>query len=159
MPVHPTTPASLSEIDPVGRWITGSEKLSGDNCFQEQRAIAIKSFLVRGQLTRAGFAACVFDVDTQRFSLPEVIHTTSFDKRSISGFLYRPPAKFTGKRPVIIDIHGGPEEQYRPTFGYDQNYFLNELGAVKIYPNVRGSSGYGKNFLKLDDGLRREDAV
>ena len=45
------------------------------------------------------------------------------------------------------------------TFGYDQNYFLNELGAVKIYPNVRGSSGYGKNFLKLDDGLRREDAV
>jgi dipeptidyl aminopeptidase/acylaminoacyl peptidase len=99
------------------------------------------------------------DVETQKFSLPEVIHWTSFDKRTISGFLYRPPAKFTGKRPVIIDIHGGPEEQYRPTFGYEHNYFLNELGVVKIYPNVRGSSGYGKNFLKLDNGLRREDAV
>ena len=99
------------------------------------------------------------DVDTQKFSLPEVIHWTSFDKRTISGFLYRPPAKFTGKRPVIIDVHGGPEEQYRPTFGYEHNYFLNELGVVKIYPNVRGSSGYGKNFLNLDNGLRREDAI
>jgi dipeptidyl aminopeptidase/acylaminoacyl peptidase len=99
------------------------------------------------------------DVDTQKFSVPKVIHWTSFDKRTISGFLYRPPAKFTGKRPVIIDIHGGPEEQYRPTLGYEHNYFLNELGVVKIYPNVRGSSGYGKTFLKLDNGLRREDAV
>jgi dipeptidyl aminopeptidase/acylaminoacyl peptidase len=99
------------------------------------------------------------DVDIQKFSLPEIICWTSFDKRTISGFLYRPPAKFTGKRPVIIDIHGGPEEQYRPTFGYEHNYFLNELGVVKIYPNVRGSSGYGKNFLKLDNGLRREDAI
>ena len=98
-------------------------------------------------------------VDTEKFSLPEVIHWSSFDKRSLSGFIYRPPAKFTGKRPVIIDIHGGPEEQYRPTFGYEHNYFLNELGIVKIYPNVRGSSGYGKKFLKLDNRLNREDAV
>jgi dipeptidyl aminopeptidase/acylaminoacyl peptidase len=73
--------------------------------------------------------------------------------------LYRPPAKFKGKHPVIIDIHGGPEEQYRPTFGYEDNYFLNELGVAKIYPNVRGSSGYGKSFLTLDNGLHREDAV
>ena len=98
-------------------------------------------------------------VDPEKFSLPEVIHWSSFDKRNLSGFLYRPQAKFTGKRPVIIDIHGGPEEQYRPTFGYEHNYFLNELGVVKIYPNVRGSSGYGKKFLKLDNGLMREDAV
>jgi dipeptidyl aminopeptidase/acylaminoacyl peptidase len=98
-------------------------------------------------------------VDTEKFSLPEVIHWSSFDKRRLSGFIYRPPAKFTGKRPVIIDIHGGPEEQYRPTFGYEHNYFLNELGIVKIYPNVRGSSGYGKKFLKLDNRFNREDAV
>ncbi len=98
-------------------------------------------------------------VDTDSFSLPELIHWTTFDKRSISGFLYRPPTKFKGKRPVIIDIHGGPEEQYRPVFGYEDNYFLNELGVVKIYPNVRGSSGYGKAFLALDNGTRREDAV
>jgi dipeptidyl aminopeptidase/acylaminoacyl peptidase len=98
-------------------------------------------------------------VDTDSFSLPELIHWTTFDKRSVSGFLYRPPAKFKGKRPVIIDVHGGPEEQYRPVFGYEDNYFLNELGVVKIYPNVRGSSGYGKAFLALDNGTRREDAV
>jgi dipeptidyl aminopeptidase/acylaminoacyl peptidase len=98
-------------------------------------------------------------VDTSQFSQAALIHWPTFDKRTISGFLYRPPTKFKGKRPVIIDIHGGPEEQYRPRFNYEENYFLNELGVAKIYPNVRGSSGYGKAFLHLDDGLRREDAV
>lgn len=98
-------------------------------------------------------------LDIEKFSQPELIHWSSFDKRTLSGFLYRPPAKFTGPRPVIIDIHGGPEEQYRPTFGYEQNYFLNELGVAKIYPNVRGSSGYGKSFLSLDNGFKRGDAV
>jgi dipeptidyl aminopeptidase/acylaminoacyl peptidase len=98
-------------------------------------------------------------VDTSRFSSPELIHWKSFDNRTISGFIYRPPDKFKGKHPVIIDIHGGPEEQYRPGFGYEDNYFLNELGVAKIYPNVRGSSGYGRDFLALDNGMRREGAV
>jgi dipeptidyl aminopeptidase/acylaminoacyl peptidase len=98
-------------------------------------------------------------LDTQKFSLPELVHWKTFDGRTLSGYLYRPPAKFTGKRPVIVDIHGGPGEQYRPGFGYEDNYFLNELGVVKIYPNVRGSSGFGRTFLDLDNGLRREDAV
>lgn len=98
-------------------------------------------------------------VDTSKFSQPELIHWQTFDKRTLSGFLYRPPEKFKGKRPVIIDIHGGPEEQYRPNFLYENNYLLNELGVAKIYPNVRGSSGYGKSFLSLDNGVRREDAV
>ena len=97
--------------------------------------------------------------DTSKFSQPELIHWPTFDKRTLSGFLYRPPANFKGKRPVIIDIHGGPEEQYRPGFGYEDNYFLNELGVAKIHPNVRGSSGYGKAFLHLDDGAQREGAV
>ncbi len=98
-------------------------------------------------------------VDIQKFSLPELIHWTSFDRKTLSGFLYRPSTAFKGKRPVIIDIHGGPEEQYRPGFGYEANYFLNELGIARIYPNVRGSSGYGQTFLSLDNGIRREDAV
>lgn len=99
------------------------------------------------------------DVDADKFSEPEVIHWKSFDDRQISGFLYRPPAKFTGKRPVIIDIHGGPDDQARPDFNGADNYFINELGLVKIYPNVRGSTGYGKTFLKLDNGFKREDAI
>lgn len=67
---------------------------------------------------------------------PELIHWQSFDDKMVSGFIYRPPAKFVGKRPVIVDIHGGPEEQYRPDFLYEQNYLINELGIAKIYPNV-----------------------
>jgi dipeptidyl aminopeptidase/acylaminoacyl peptidase len=98
-------------------------------------------------------------VDTSLFSQAALIRWSTFDGKTVSGFLYRPPAKFKGKRPVIIDIHGGPEEQYRPRFNYEENYFLNELGVAKIYPNVRGSSGYGKAFLHSDDGVRREDAV
>ena len=98
-------------------------------------------------------------VDTSKLSPAELIHWSSFDGRTVSGFLYRPPAKFTGKRPVIIDIHGGPDEQYRPMFAYDENYLINALGVAKIYPNVRGSTGYGKTFAHLDDGPRREDAL
>ncbi len=98
-------------------------------------------------------------VDAAKVSQPELIHWPTFDKKTLSGFLYRPSANFKGKRPVIIDLHGGPEEQYRPGFGYEDNYFLNELGVAKIHPNVRGSSGYGKAFLHLDDGVRRQDAV
>src|SRR5207253_4588775 len=99
------------------------------------------------------------DADITKIPEPELIHWKSFDGRIISGFLFRPSAKWTGKRPVVIDIHGGPEEQYRPSFWGQDNYVLNELGAAKIYPNVRGSTGYGKTFLNLDNGLKREDSL
>jgi dipeptidyl aminopeptidase/acylaminoacyl peptidase len=98
-------------------------------------------------------------IDVDKLPKPEIIHWKSFDGRLISGVLYRPPATFTGKRPVIIDIHGGPEEQYRPGFGYHDNYFVNELGVAKIFPNVRGSTGYGKAFVNLDNGLLRMNAT
>ena len=92
---------------------------------------------------------------------PELIEVTSFDGVAVSGFLYRPDArKFPGRRPLIIDIHGGPESQSRPAFMGRANYLLNELGVAIFRPNVRGSSGYGKRFLGLDDGpFRREDSV
>ena len=90
---------------------------------------------------------------------PRLIRWPSFDGREITGFYYRPPARFTGKRPVIINIHGGPEGQSRPLFLGRNNYFLNEMGVAIIYPNVRGSTGYGKTFVKLDNGLKRLDSV
>ncbi|WP_287129158.1 S9 family peptidase [Candidatus Cyanaurora vandensis] len=93
------------------------------------------------------------------FVEPKLVRWPSFDNRTISGFLYRPPARFTGKRPVIINIHGGPEAQYRPGFLGRNNYLINELGAAMVFPNVRGSAGYGKTFLKLDNGFLREDSV
>jgi len=98
-------------------------------------------------------------MDLSGLSAPELITWPSFDKRTISGFLYRPHKRFTGKRPVIISIHGGPEAQSRPGFQGRNNYFLNELGAAMIYPNVRGSSGFGKTFLDLDNGYKREESV
>jgi len=93
---------------------------------------------------------------TDAFPEPELVRWKSFDGRMISGFLYRPPAKFTGKRPVLIEIHGGPEGQSRPDFLGRYNYYLNELGIAVILPNVRGSTGYGKAFTKLDNGFLRE---
>jgi dipeptidyl aminopeptidase/acylaminoacyl peptidase len=96
-------------------------------------------------------------INTEGFSEPQLIHWRSFDGKEISGFLYAPPAKFTGKRPVIVDIHGGPEGQSRPSFLGQFNYFVNELGIAVISPNVRGSTGYGKTFSKMDNGFLRED--
>ena len=92
---------------------------------------------------------------------PELIEIASFDKEKVSGFLYRPdPKKFPGKRPLLINIHGGPESQFTPVFLGRTNYYLNELGLAVFYPNVRGSSGFGKRFVSLDNGpFKREDSV
>jgi dipeptidyl aminopeptidase/acylaminoacyl peptidase len=98
-------------------------------------------------------------LNTANFSDAKLVRWKSFDGRTISGFLYPPPAKFKGKRPVIIDIHGGPEAQFRPSFLGRYNYYLNELGVALLFPNVRGSTGYGKTFLTLDNDYKREDSV
>lgn len=90
---------------------------------------------------------------------PKLIRWPSFDGREISGFYYPAAGPFTGRRPVIVNIHGGPEGQSRPTFQGRNNYFTNELGVALIFPNVRGSTGYGKSFVTLDNGLKREDSV
>ena len=97
-------------------------------------------------------------VKTERFPEAQLVKWKSFDGQEISGFLYRPPTdKFPGKRPVLVVIHGGPEGQSQAAFLGRGNYYLNELGIVLIYPNVRGSTGYGKTFSLLDNGFRRED--
>jgi len=95
-------------------------------------------------------------LDTSSFSEPQLIHWKSFDGKSISAFLYRPPAHFSGKRPVVIEIHGGPEGQWQPEYLGEENYVINDLGIALIAPNVRGSTGYGKSFQKMDNGFLRE---
>lgn len=92
---------------------------------------------------------------------PKLVEVASFDGEKVSGFLYQPdPAKFPGKRPLIVDIHGGPEGQTRPDFLGGNNYLLNELGIALFFPNVRGSTGYGARFVNLDNGpFKREDSV
>ncbi len=97
-------------------------------------------------------------LNTANFRQPKLISWKSFDGRTITGFLYSPdPSKFPGKRPIIVDIHGGPEGQSRPVYMGRDNYILNELGVAIVEPNVRGSTGYGKTFTLLDNGFHRDD--
>lgn len=97
-------------------------------------------------------------LNTTTFSEPKLIKWQTFDGKTLSGFLYSPDAKkFPGKRPVIVNIHGGPEGQSRPGFRGRDNYYMTELGVAMIFPNVRGSTGYGKTFLELDNGMHRDD--
>jgi len=108
--------------------------------------------------TRSEFGAFNPDVLPE----PEIVTWKSFDGLSISGVFYRPPARFTGPRPVIINIHGGPGgplSRARPQYLGRSAYFLNELGVAIVFPNVRGSWGFGKAFGRLDDGMKREDSV
>ena len=95
----------------------------------------------------------------ESFAEPQLVKWKSFDGREISGWLYLPPAeKFSGKRPVIVNIHGGPEAQSRPIYQARNNYYLNELGVAIVFPNIRGSVGYGKTYVALDNGFKREDS-
>ncbi len=98
-------------------------------------------------------------LETTFFSEPALVHYPSFDRQQIPAFLYRPGPRFRAPYPVLISIHGGPEAQWRPGFLGRTHYLLNELGIAILFPNVRGSSGYGKSYLKLDNGTLREDAV
>ncbi len=102
-------------------------------------------------------------LDTNKFIGPKLIKYKTFDKvngvsRKIPAFYYKPP-KSDKPHPVLIDIHGGPEGQSLPRFNPINQYFLNEMGIAVVAPNVRGSSGYGKTYLSLDNGFKREDSV
>jgi dipeptidyl aminopeptidase/acylaminoacyl peptidase len=136
-------------------WRQNSRELAFNLSTASQGYDAFSLDLANGKLERWTFSESG-GLNTSGFAEPQLIHWKSFDDRSISAFLYKPPAKFSGKHPVIIDIHGGPEGQVRPDFLGRDNYYINELGVAMIYPNVRGSTGYGKSFQKLDNGFLRE---
>jgi dipeptidyl aminopeptidase/acylaminoacyl peptidase len=102
-------------------------------------------------------------LDLSYFPAAELITYPTFDEvsgvaRQIPAFVIK-PAHANGKLPVLISIHGGPEGQSRPAFNAFLSYLVHELGVVVILPNVRGSTGYGKSYLKMDNGFLREDAV
>ncbi|MDN3678332.1 alpha/beta fold hydrolase [Flavobacterium paronense] len=99
------------------------------------------------------------EMKKEDMSKPNYIEWKSFDKLNISGFYYPASSKFTGKRPVLIMIHGGPESQSNASFLGANNYYTNEMGIAIIFPNVRGSSGFGKTYIAKDNGFLREDSV
>lgn len=107
------------------------------------------------QLTQSSLG----EIPAHSFVEPRLIKYTTFDGRKIPALFYLPQnAQRDGSLPVIIDIHGGPEAQARPSFSRVHQYFLN-AGYAILRPNVRGSTGYGKTFMSLDDVYLREDAV
>jgi dipeptidyl aminopeptidase/acylaminoacyl peptidase len=109
-------------------------------------------------------------LDASKFVAPTLIRYPTFDmvdggnqgkvRRTIPAFYYRPANVPAGRKlPVVINIHGGPEAQSLPTFNPTAQFMANEMGVAMLVPNVRGSSGYGKTFLSLDNGMKREDSV
>ncbi len=114
-----------------------------------------------GDLTR-WTASEVGGLDTTKFRVPELVHYPTFDadgdaQREIPAWVYKPAGK--GPHPVVISIHGGPEGQSRPSFSSTYQMWIDKLGVAVIQPNVRGSRGYGKTYVGLDNGFRREDSV
>lgn len=104
-------------------------------------------------------------LDASKFVAPTLIRYPTFDsvdgkRRTIPAFYYRPANRPAGRKlPVVISIHGGPESQAFPTFNPTAQFMANELGVAMLIPNVRGSSGYGKTWLSLDNADKREDSV
>ena len=104
-------------------------------------------------------------LDPVKFVAPTLVRYPTFDQvdgaaRTIPAFYYRPANVPAGRKlPVVINIHGGPEGQSLPTFNPTAQFLANELGVAMLVPNVRGSSGYGKTYLGLDNADKREDSV
>jgi dipeptidyl aminopeptidase/acylaminoacyl peptidase len=114
-----------------------------------------------GELVRWTYSE-VGGLDTDSFIEPELVHYPTFDSdnggpQNIPAWVYKPSGQ--GPHPVIIAIHGGPESQARPAFSSTYQMWLNKLGAAVIRPNVRGSAGYGKHYMSIDNGFKREDSV
>ncbi len=113
-----------------------------------------------GKTERWTVAGTAPGIKLETFVRPELVQIKSFDGLTVSGWLFLPDAsKFPGKRPVLVSFHGGPEGQSTVRFMGRYNYYLNELGIAVLLPNVRGSKGYGKTYLDLDNGFKRKDSV
>jgi dipeptidyl aminopeptidase/acylaminoacyl peptidase len=111
-----------------------------------------------GTLSRWTASEVNFNPETA-LPAPELVEWKSADGVAISGILYRPAARFTGPRPVMIQLHGGPDLREQMVFRGRSNFFFNELGVAILYPNVRGSIGFGRTFEQLDNGRGRDGAI
>jgi len=158
--VIPTGLAGGMEFSPDGRKLgltLNTSKTPSDSFVLKLGEGALKY----GDLVRWTFSE-VGGLDTESFIEPELVHYPTFDSASggpenIPAWVYKPAGK--GPHPVIIAIHGGPEGQSRPSFSSTYQMWLNKLETVVIRPNVRGSDGYGKYYMSLDNGFKREDSV
>ena len=159
---------SYREIETIPQGVIGGAEFSPDdthlgivvNNARSPSDVHVMDFDT-GELERWTFSE-VGGLDPDGFVMPELVEYPTFDKvgdepRMIPAFVYRPDGP--GPHPVIVSIHGGPEGQARPTFSSTYQLWIERLNAAVIVPNVRGSAGYGKTYLQLDNGMRREDSV
>ncbi|MEZ0471398.1 alpha/beta fold hydrolase [Luteimonas salinilitoris] len=162
------TPAALPEL-PVGVFGGASFSPDGRRLALTLNTATSPSDVYVIDLAGGGLARWtrseVGGLDSDAFVAPTLIRYPTFDAvdgrpRTIPAFYYTPKAPAPGgKYPVVVSIHGGPEGQALPTFNPTFQFLANELGVAVLVPNVRGSSGYGKTYLQLDNGMRREDSV
>jgi len=156
---------AIERVDAVQAGVVGSMAFSPDG---ERLALTLSSSRTPGDVFTVDLASAgrpmarwttseVGGLDTDQFAEPELVHYESFDGRMIPAFVYRPATP--GPHPVVLSIHGGPEGQFRPRFNGTIQTWVGELGVAVIAPNVRGSAGYGKSYLRLDNGVLREDSV
>jgi dipeptidyl aminopeptidase/acylaminoacyl peptidase len=139
------------------RWRPGSRELGFTLASLKAQGDVYSLDASLGTVTRWTNSETTFNADV--LPVPEVVEWKSFDGTVISGVLYKPSTRFTGPRPVLVNIHGGPDGLSRARFQGRSNYLLNELGVAILYPNVRGSLGFGRRFVQMDDGRGRVGAV
>ena len=139
------------------RWRPKSRELAFTLASIKSQGDVYSADISLGTVARWTTSETTFNADL--LPAPEVVEWKSFDGTRISGVLYRPATRFTGARPVLVNIHGGPDGVERARWQGRSNYLLNELGIAILFPNVRGSSGFGREFAQMDDGTRREGAI
>jgi dipeptidyl aminopeptidase/acylaminoacyl peptidase len=150
-------PALTTGIVSQLRWRPGSREIGFTLASIKSQGDAYSIDTSLGTLTRWTSSETSFN--TELLPAPEVVQWKSADGVGISGILYRPSPRFTGPRPVMIVFHGGPDSRERANFRGRSNYFLNELGMAIIYPNVRGSIGFGRKFEQMDNGKGRDGVI
>jgi dipeptidyl aminopeptidase/acylaminoacyl peptidase len=157
----PTLPAG-SIVSQLGFDTTGRRLAVAAESAQSPRDVHVYDFGGARPTLARWTQGEVGPIDATKLVAPRLFTFPTWDRigtaqREIPAFIYRPATP--GPHPVLIDIHGGPESQFRPGWSAFTQYLVNELGYVVIAPNVRGSSGYGRSYLGLDDGRLREDSV
>jgi dipeptidyl aminopeptidase/acylaminoacyl peptidase len=126
---------------------------SGDEWFVGEHADQLPELWVQEGTSRPEVRTSLnAALSSVRLVAPEIFHYTTFDGKSIEGALVRPPASDPGTRlPTIVLVHGGPTGAWRDTFE-PWGQLLAAAGYAVFYPNVRGSTGYGFDFLALNRG-------
>ncbi len=99
------------------------------------------------------------NVNVSTFPEPRVVKWKTLDGIESTALHYPPSDRHPGKRPVLVDLRGGPGSQARAAFIGERNYLVTELGIAVVYPSLRGAPGFGKTFRRLGIGPRRDETA